>query len=165
LKYILGADPSFVESGVAVLSTEGVVMAYCTIKTSSKQPESVRLKKIYDALFAIAGDYSISEMAIETPFVSISSVSIRLDTSIKLGMVRGIFALFAGQNQIEMFSYAPATVKASMAKGNSSKEAVAFSVKMLTGIDTKNNNISDAIAVGLCHLLHRKWVEIGNKKM
>jgi len=163
LKYILGADPSLSQSGIAVLNEAAVVMAYGTIKTSSKQPEPVRLKKIYDALCSIMGEYVISEMAIETPFVSISGVSVRLDTSIKLGMVRGIFGLFAAQNQIRVFNYAPSQIKAAVARGNAKKEEVMSSVKMLTGIDTKNDNIADAIAAGLCHLSRKNFNQKGGK--
>jgi Holliday junction resolvasome RuvABC endonuclease subunit len=37
------------------------------------------------------------------------------------------------------------------------KEQVRRMVKRLTGIYVANDNISDAIAVGLCHLRHRKF--------
>lgn len=149
---ILGVDPGTLFTGYAVLS--GVsekleILSSGVIKIPSKKKFPMRLKQIYDNLVEVIDIYKPDEFAIETAFYSKN-----VQSTLKLGHARGVSILAAVNKQIPTTEYSPREVKKSVVGlGNASKEQVRYMVCRLLKIKSlpKQLDISDAIAVALCH--------------
>ncbi|MCI0714796.1 MAG: crossover junction endodeoxyribonuclease RuvC [Chlorobi bacterium] len=149
---ILGVDPGTLFTGYAVLS--GVnekleILSSGVIKIPSKKKFPMRLKQIYDNLVEVIDIYKPDEFAIETAFYSKN-----VQSTLKLGHARGVSILAAVNKQIPTTEYSPREVKKSVVGlGNASKEQVRYMVCQLLKIKSlpKQLDISDAIAVALCH--------------
>ncbi|MCX7877524.1 MAG: crossover junction endodeoxyribonuclease RuvC, partial [Ignavibacteria bacterium] len=109
----------------------------------------LRLKKIYDTLTEIISKYQPVEFAIETAFYNKN-----VQSTMKLGQARGVSILAAANNFINIAEYSPREIKKSVTgTGNASKEQVKFMICKLLNIKSLPSkfDISDAIAVALCH--------------
>jgi len=72
-----------------------------------------------------------------------------------MGHARGVLFLVAGKAGIPVFSYSSTRVKKSMTGiGHASKEQVARMVSQILNFDEieKRSDVTDAIAVALCHI-------------
>ena len=162
---ILGVDPGTLFTGYAVLSgvNEKLEMLCCdVIKIPSKDKFPVRLKQIYDSLVAVIDEYKPDEFVIETAFYGKN-----VQSTLKLGHARGVSILAAVNKEIPTAEYSPREVKKSVTGlGAASKEQVRFMVCRILNINInslpKQSDISDAIAVALCH--HNKLLGGGSKK-
>jgi crossover junction endodeoxyribonuclease RuvC len=149
---ILGVDPGTLFTGYAVL--EGIggrlgILNCDVIKNTSKDSLPLRLKKIYDSLVEVIDVYIPDEFAIETAFYSKN-----VQSTLKLGHARGVSILAAVNKQIPTAEYSPKEIKKSVVGiGSASKEQVRYMVCSLlrTKLSSKSLDISDAIAVALCH--------------
>lgn len=157
---ILGVDPGTLFTGYAVISgvNEKLEMLKCdVIKIPAKNKLPLRLKQIYDSLVDVIEEYKPDEFAIETAFYGKN-----VQSTLKLGHARGVSILAAVNKQIPTTEYSPKEVKKSVSgSGSASKEQVrfmvckTFKIKELKG----SNDVSDAIAVALCH--HHKLLSGG----
>lgn len=162
---ILGVDPGTLFTGYAVISgvNEKLEMLCCdVIKIPAKHKFPVRLKQIYDALVDVIEEYKPDEFAIETAFYGKN-----IQSTLKLGHARGVSILAAVNKQIPTTEYSPREVKKSVSGlGAASKEQVRFMVCRILNLNIKTlpkqTDISDAIAVALCH--HNKMLGGGLKK-
>jgi len=154
---ILGVDPGTLFTGYAVISgvNENLSLLDCSvIKIPSANKFPMRLKQIYDELVDIIELHKPDEFAIETAFYSKN-----VQSTLKLGHARGVSILAAVNKQIPTTEYSPREVKKSVVgTGTASKEQVRFMVCRLLKIKSlsKQMDISDAIAVALCH--HNKML-------
>lgn len=154
---ILGVDPGTLFTGYAVIS--GVNQNLCVlecdvIKIPSANKFPIRLKQIYDALGDVIERFAPDEFAIETAFYSKN-----VQSTLKLGHARGVSILAAVNRQIPTTEYSPKEVKQSVVgTGNASKEQVRYMVCQIMKIKDlpKQLDISDALAVALCH--HNKMM-------
>ncbi len=162
---ILGVDPGTLFTGYAVLSgvNEKLELLCCdVIKIPSKNTLPLRLKQIYDALVEVIEKYKPDEFAIETAFYGKN-----VQSTLKLGHARGVSILAAVNKQIPTTEYSPREVKKSVSGlGAASKEQVRFMVCSILKIKSesipKQTDISDAIAVAICH--HNKMLGGSVKK-
>lgn len=162
---ILGVDPGTLFTGYAVLSgvNEKLELLCCdVIKIPAKKTLPLRLKQIYDALVDIIEKYKPDEFAIETAFYGKN-----IQSTLKLGHARGVSILAAVNKEIPTTEYSPREVKKSVSGlGAASKEQVRFMVCRILNIDikklSKKTDISDAIAVAICH--HNKMLGGSVKK-
>lgn len=160
---ILGVDPGTLFTGYAVISgIDEKLKLLCAdvIKIPAKNKFPMRLKQIYDRLVEVIDFYKPDEFAIETAFYSKN-----VQSTLKLGHARGVSILAAVNKQVPTTEYSPREVKQSVSgMGNASKEQVRFMVCSLLNIKSlpKQMDISDAIAVALCH--HNKLMNIPLKK-
>ncbi len=165
---ILGVDPGTLFTGYAVISgvNEKLEMLKCdVIKIPAKNKLPLRLKQIYDSLVEVIDEFKPDEFAIETAFYGKN-----VQSTLKLGHARGVSILAAVNMQIPTTEYSPKEVKKSVSGlGGASKEQVrymvcqTFKIKTLTG----SNDVSDAIAVALCHhnkLLSGSGLKISSAK-
>jgi crossover junction endodeoxyribonuclease RuvC len=109
----------------------------------------MRLKQIYDTLVEVIEAYKPDEFAIETAFYGKN-----VQSTLKLGHARGVSILAAVNKQIPTAEYSPREIKKSVAGlGGASKEQVRYMVCQILKIKSlpKQMDISDAIAVALCH--------------
>jgi len=149
---ILGVDPGTLFTGYAVIECIGSrlsILKYGVIKNPSKNSLPLRLKNIYDTLVDVIDEYLPDEFAIETAFYSKN-----VQSTLKLGHARGVSILAAVNKQIPTAEYSPKEIKKSVVGiGSASKEQVRYMVSSLfkTKLSSKSLDISDAIAVALCH--------------
>jgi crossover junction endodeoxyribonuclease RuvC len=149
---ILGVDPGTLFTGFAVIeghSSRIKIIECDVIKNPSTNSLPLRLKHIYDSLVEVIDRTVPDEFAIETAFYGKN-----VQSTLKLGHARGVSILAAVNKQIPTTEYSPREVKKSVVgHGNASKEQVRYMVCQILKIKSvlKSLDISDAIAVALCH--------------
>lgn len=147
---ILGVDPGTLYTGYAVLkvTSKPSLLDYGVVNLSTLD-FPLRLKKIYDTLTSLINKYRPSEFAIETAFYSKN-----VQSTMKLGQARGVSILAAANNSIHTVEYSPREIKKSVAgTGSASKQQIRYMICKLLDIRSlpSGYDISDAIAVALCH--------------
>lgn len=149
---ILGVDPGTINTGYAVIEDgSGKLCILCcdVIKNSPNNSLPVRLKKIYDSLVSIIDEHLPDEFAIETAYYGKN-----VQSTLKLGHARGVSILAAVNKQIPTSEYSPREIKKSVVGiGSASKEQVKYMVCSILKLKSsfKSLDISDALAVALCH--------------
>ncbi len=153
---ILGLDPSLSSTGWGIIELEGNHIKYIDdgfIPTDSKLATTTRLDMIYRELCRIIEKYKPQEAAIEQIFLNTNPQS-----TIKLGMARGVVILAPATYAIPLEEYEPNKVKkALVGVGKAQKDQVETMVKiLLPGCKPKNNDSSDALAIAITHAHLRK---------
>jgi crossover junction endodeoxyribonuclease RuvC len=150
---ILGIDPGSVITGYGVVDYERgklTLVDQGSINTRRGADLPERLGVIHDALREVIARNLPGAMAVETPFAGRNVKSL-----IQLAHARGVVLLTARSNGLEVFEYAPTSVKSAVVGyGGAEKEQVAKMVRMLLpGCASLKMSIdaSDALAVAICH--------------
>lgn len=84
---------------------------------------------------------------------------------LKLGYLRGIVYLLSDLHEINLHEYSPREVKQAVTGfGGASKEQVArILLQLFPGLQKpKREDVTDALAVGLCGLWRKKNIQINN---
>lgn len=150
---ILGVDPGSVTTGFGVVDYERGRLALVeqgSIQTTRGAELAERLAKIHQDLVAVIARTSPMAIAVETPFAGNNVKSL-----IQLAHARGVILLAARNAGLEIFEYAPRSIKSAVVGyGAAEKEQVAKMVRMLLpGCATLKMGVdaSDALAVAICH--------------
>ena len=148
---ILGIDPGLQHTGWGVVSYTNSHLKYIAggvIHSKAKDDMSVRLKTLHDGLTDIIKTYNPVSIGIEEVYVNSNP-----RTSLKLGQARGMGILAAAQQNTAIHEYSPKEIKkALVGTGNAEKTQVDFMVKtLLPGVVMESNDMSDALAVAICH--------------
>ena len=151
VKIILGIDPGLNNTGWGVVKAEGSSLSYIaggTIKTTTKQTTTERLKTIHDGFTDLIEKYQPTTAAIEEVFVNENA-----RTSLKLGQARGVAILAAGIAGLECAEYTPTAIKkAIVGTGRADKTQIGYMINMLLpGAKPKTEDAADALAVAICH--------------
>jgi len=150
---VIGVDPGLQKTGYALVEKKGsgYSIAACGVLVTEKTSIDKRLLSIYGGLVDIIDRHAPACLSVETGFYSKN-----VDSLVKMSQVKGIVILAAALKNIEVFEYSPKVVKnAITGRGNATKEQVKFMVEQLLGEKVEGSfDISDAIAVAICHL-HR----------
>jgi crossover junction endodeoxyribonuclease RuvC len=150
---ILGIDPGSVNTGYGVVDYERgrltlVDQGSINTRRGAELPE--RLAHIHEALLAVIARNQPAAAAVETPFAGQNVKSL-----IQLAHARGVILLAARSANLELFEYAPRSVKSAVVGyGGAEKEQVAKMVRMLLpGCATlkMSADASDALAIAICH--------------
>ena len=155
---ILAIDPGLARTGWAVLekvshstATDGIIMKDCgCIITKSSMPLPERLLILYSSLEGIIKKEMPDTLCLEKQYLYQNAQSV-LSTS----EARGVIILLAAKKGISVQEYNPKSVKVAITGyGGADKNQVREMVKRLLNIKTLPviKDVSDAIAVGLCHL-------------
>ncbi len=151
-KIILGVDPGTIITGYGVIeasNSELKLKTYNVIQSTSAEPLSLRLKKIFDVLTGIFSKYQPDEFAIETTFYGKN-----VQSALKIGQARGVALLVAANFGISTEEYSPREIKKSVTgNGGASKRQVQYMVQSQLHLKTapKYFDATDALAVALCH--------------
>ncbi len=158
----LGIDPGLAATGYAVVGTfaqGGELCTYGSLKTAAKTLIPERLQMIYRGVSGLLQEWRPDIMIVEDVYV--------LDrypkAAVQLGEVRGVIALAAQDNGVEVVEMKPTEVKGGLTgNGRASKEQVSRAVKRMLGVkkDIKPDHASDATALALLGLSRRgyyKW--------
>lgn len=125
-------------------------LASGAIKTEQGTDMFLRLKDIYAELEKIIKKYSPTEMGVEKIFFFKNK-----KTVISVSQAKGVIMLAGANAGLRVFEYTPLQVKSAVTGyGRAEKKQVQFMVsKILKMTDTpKLDDITDAIAVSICHL-------------
>jgi len=163
---VLGLDPGSRVTGYGLVrETSGVLtlVAAGTIRTESLATSDLagRLGLIFKGIVRIMREFPPDEAAVENVFGGKSVVS-----ALKLGQARGAaLAALAGAD-IPVYAYEPTKVKKSLVgTGHAEKTQVAFMIGQLLGSKQKfAADATDALAVAVCHLNHRRFLKLAGPK-
>tara|TARA_Y100000741_G_scaffold330520_1_gene285156 strand:- start:128 stop:610 length:483 start_codon:yes stop_codon:yes gene_type:complete len=158
---ILGIDPGLGTTGFGLISSTNEkfnLIDFGTIKTSTKDSLSNRLKIIFENISSLIDEHNPTVFSIEEIFYSNN-----VKSSLLLGHARGAAITAAATKNILIYEYSAKKVKQSLTgNGNAHKDQVKFMVKNLLKLKTapKSNDSSDALAIALCYTLQSKINEL-----
>jgi crossover junction endodeoxyribonuclease RuvC len=115
-----------------------------------KECEGAALRDVHELLCRLIEEFVPDVMAVESIF---SALNVR--TALRLAEMRGVVLLAAAQHGLEVHSYAPREVKASIAgHGHADKRQMQTMVRALLSmtVTPEPADAADALAVALCHL-------------
>jgi crossover junction endodeoxyribonuclease RuvC len=154
---VLGVDPAAAgPTGYGVVESDGRncrLLHYGALRVAAKrQNESLGavLQDVHELLCKLIEEYSPQALAVEGIF---SALNVR--TALRLAEVRGVVLLAAAQHEVQVHSYSPREVKASVAGyGNADKRQMQMMVRALLQMTETPEpaDAADALAVALCHL-------------
>src|SRR5215510_8354770 len=153
---VLGVDPAAAgPTGYGIVEAEGrkcKVLHYGALHVGEKRKESVgaALEAVHELICSLIEEFSPNVVAVESIFSALN-----VKTALRLAEVRGVVLLAAAQYRVEVFSYAPREVKASIAGyGHADKRQMQLMVRALLAMNETPEppDAADALAVALCHL-------------
>lgn len=157
---VLGIDPGSETLGWGVVDGTGskyALVAFGTVKSSSRVAFSKRLLNIYDAVADLMAEHSPDVLSVEDTFYAVN-----VGVALKLGQVRGMMLLLAEQRGLVIAEYAPRLVKQTVVGyGNAEKQQVQQMVKTLLKMKSvpTPHDAADALAIAICHFHHAGFAE------
>ncbi|MDH5785971.1 MAG: crossover junction endodeoxyribonuclease RuvC [Chromatiales bacterium] len=147
---ILGIDPGSRITGFGIIERANGRLHYVEsgcIRAGDGEFAS-RLKTIFDGVSDIIELYAPDEVAIEQVFMHRNP-----DSALKLGQARGAAICAVMSRELTLSEYTPSEIKkATVGKGNASKEQVQHMVQALLKLPgMPQADAADALAVALCH--------------
>ena len=159
---VLGIDPGLRKTGWGIINFNNNVMKHIDndfISPLISNNDGERLLSIFKQLDEIIAYHKPSLIGIERSFIGQGNVS-----SLKLGMARGICILAAANARIKIRELAPKLIKKSITgSGLASKYQVNQMVKKLLGVNPKNEDSADALAIAISANSFSKMDEIFSK--
>jgi crossover junction endodeoxyribonuclease RuvC len=150
---ILGVDPGSIATGWALVAgtpERPLVLACGVIKTPARRPFGERLATIQDRFTEILGEHRPAQAAVESPFHGVSARS-----ALQLAHARGVILASLSRAGVDTAEYSPASVKKTVTgSGRATKEQVAYMVERIAGVKSASHDLTDAVAVALCHQTH-----------
>jgi len=154
---VLGVDPAASgPTGYAVIECDcdGCrVLHYGAFRVATKRQQSSAAAALHDVHALLCGliqEFKPHVMAVESVFTALN-----VRTALRLAEVRGVVLLAGEQSGLEVRSYSPREVKASVAGyGHADKRQMQAMVKAQLGMKEipEPSDAADALAVALCHL-------------
>lgn len=149
---VLGIDPGSVVTGYGVVEKKGAALvhiAHGILSPGQDVPLHERLLFISSGLEKIMEEYRPEALSIESLFYAKN-----VNSTMVLSHARGVALLAAAKNALEVFEYAPMTVKQAVTGyGKATKEQVQKMVTMLLKISpVMKSDAADALAIAVCHI-------------
>ena len=159
---MLGIDPAAAgPTGYGIVESDGRkcrVVHYGALKVADKirkESAGAALQAVHRLICELLRDFSPDAVAVEAIFSALN-----VKTALRLAEVRGVVLLAAAQHGINIHSYAPRLIKASVAGyGNADKRHMQMMVSSLLGMAElpEPADAADALAVALCHLQNEQF--------
>jgi len=149
---VLGIDPGTAITGYGIIektSSRLRPVTYGVVRTSADLPEPKRLKRIYDDLRRIVGEYRPGYAAIERLFFNKN-----VRTAMGVGQARGAAILAMVESGLDVAEYTPLQVKQAVTgEGGAGKGQVGYMVRLLLGLSEvpRPDDAADALAIAICH--------------
>ncbi|MEC7872023.1 MAG: crossover junction endodeoxyribonuclease RuvC [Candidatus Neomarinimicrobiota bacterium] len=159
IQRIISVDPGLNNTGFGILDYKGSqikVIAYGLVTPPAKESIPNRLEYLNSHMNDLIDKFNPQSMAIEDSFYSQN-----VKSAILLGQARGVLLLSAASKGIPSMVYAPKKVKQSVTgSGSATKKQVKYMVEKILNIDKpiKSLDITDALAIGLCHINQNKYL-------
>ena len=152
---LIGLDPGLRHTGWGVIDVEGNRLRFVAagaVSTDAKVGLPMRLVTLHDGLRAVIDRFAPEEAAVEETFVNKNP-----DSTLKLGLARGVVLLVPAQAGLPVAEYSANHVKKSIVgAGHADKDQVAMMVgRLLPGSGVHGKDAADALAVAICHAHHR----------
>lgn len=154
---VLGVDPAAAgPTGYGIVESDGRrcrLLHYGALRVAAKRRNEgagATLQDVHVLLCGLIERFAPHVMAVENIFTALN-----MKTALRLAEVRGVVLLAAAQHGIEVRSYAPREVKASVAgHGHADKRQMQVMVRALLSMTElpEPADAADALAVALCHL-------------
>lgn len=163
-KVILGIDPGTTIMGYGLIQHKDKKIALISsgvLKLSKYHDHPLKLRKIFERVNQLVGEYHPDELAIEAPFYGKN-----VQSMLKLGRAQGVAMAAALSRNIPIFEYSPRKIKQSITgRGSASKEQVSSMICQLLSITDLPDYLdaTDGLAVALCHHF-QKNPSTGDKK-
>ena len=157
---ILGIDPGTATTGYGLINVEKKafkVVEYGLIQTDKNKNSGKRLTEIYKKLSFLIIKNKPDVISIEKIFFATNA-----KTAIAVGQAIGIMIYCAEKHRINIFEYAPGTIKKQISgNGRSDKKMMQKAVRRILGPKIKSkkhgkthfDNSADALAIALCHAI------------
>ena len=158
---VLGIDPGLRRTGWGVIETVGNRLRHIShgvVDTDAKASVPERLRTLHEGLSQIVARYSPDEAVVEETFVNRNP-----DSTLKLGLARGVALLVPALACLPVHEYAANRIKkALVGAGHADKEQVALMVRhLLPGVGDASSDATDALAAAICHAhtagTHARW--------
>jgi len=154
---VLGLDPASAgPTGFGIIESDGRkcrALHFGALKVGAKRRQEcdgAALRAVHDHVCGLLKEFTPDVVAVESVFTALN-----MRTALRLAEVRGVILLAAAQHTVEVYSYAPREVKASVAgHGHADKRQMQLMVKALLSMKEtpEPSDAADALAVALCHL-------------
>ena len=158
---ILGIDPGTATTGYGYIQCNGKsfeALSWGLIETNKENVKGKRLVNIYDQMSSLFKQLKPDAIAIEKLFFATNA-----KTAMNVGNAQGVMFYCAAKANIEVFEYAPGTIKKMIAgNGRADKKDMQRSLRKVFGNRVRSkakkrthfDNAADALAVALCHIYH-----------
>ena len=151
---IMGLDPGLRHTGWGVITLTGSQLkpvAAGVIDIPEKATLAERLKMLHLELDAILGEMQPDQAAVEETFSNMNAQS-----TLKLGMARGIVMAAPALHNVPVYEYATNQVKKTIVgSGHATKAQIQMMVKtLLPTLNVDSEDANDALAVAICHAHH-----------
>ena len=159
IQRVISVDPGLNNTGFGILDYRGSqikVVAYGLVTPPAKESIPDRLEYLNSHMNDLIDKFNPQSMAIEDSFYSQN-----VKSAILLGQARGVLLLSAASKGIPSMVYAPKKVKQSVTgSGSATKKQVKYMVEKILNINKpiKSLDITDALAIGLCHINQNKYL-------
>lgn len=159
IQRVVSVDPGLNNTGFGILDFRGSiikVVAYGLVTPPAKESIPDRLEYLNSHMNDLIDKFNPQSMAIEDSFYSQN-----VKSAILLGQARGVLLLSAASRGIPSMVYAPKKVKQSVTgSGSATKKQVKYMVEKILNINKpiKSLDITDALAIGLCHINQNKYL-------
>lgn len=159
---ILGIDPgtAIVGWGILDCTDDGQfskTIAYGHIETNKNLSTAKRLKEIADNLLFLLKKYNPQEVAVEELFYFKNA-----KTVINVAQARGVIINVCFQNNLTIAEYTPLQIKQSLTGyGRADKVQMQKMIKSVLKLKSipKPDDTADALAVALCHINSRRYIQ------
>ncbi len=148
---LIGLDPGLRATGWGVIeATQGRLshVANGIVRSKASDAMARRLCAIHDGIASVIETFCPEAAAVEENFVNRNPQS-----TLKLGLARGVVLLVPALAGLDVAEYAANRVKKSVTgSGHAAKDQVKMMVKtLLPAAQIETNDAADALAVAICH--------------
>jgi len=154
---VLGVDPAAAgPTGYGIVESDGRncrSLHYGALKVADKirkESAGAALEAVHSLICQLLREFTPDALAVESIFSALN-----VKTALRLAEVRGVVLLAGAQHGVEVHSYAPRLIKASVAGyGNADKRQLQLMVRSVLQMPQipEPADAADALAVALCHL-------------
>jgi crossover junction endodeoxyribonuclease RuvC len=155
---VLALDPGLAATGYAILdfqpNRDVKLIEGGIIKTKPGVALENRLAQIFASLDEIIYEFQPDDVSIEELYTDYKNPR----TALQMAHARGVCLLVAGRAGMKVYNYPPRQVKQSLTgTGTATKSQVQYMVqaRLKLSAPPRPDHVADAIAVALCHILHR----------
>ena len=156
---ILGIDPGTLKMGYGMIGDGPNPHAddYGVISLPRKMALEQRLYQLHTHILNLIAIFHPTAVAVEQPFMGKGERSFP-GSALAIGQAQAAVFIGAASQGISIFKYSPAQVKSAVADyGAASKEQMRQIVAATLGLkEVPDSDASDALAVGLCHMIQEQ---------
>jgi crossover junction endodeoxyribonuclease RuvC len=151
---VIGLDPGLRRTGWGVIDADGARLSHVAngiVTSDGELTTAERLVQLHEGINAVLAEYRPDQAAVEETLVNKNAQS-----TLKLGVARGVALLVPSLAGLPVVEYLPMIVKkAVVGTGHAEKEQVTMMVgRLLPGVEIRNADSADALAVAICHAHH-----------